>query len=300
MSHQIELDNEIETGLNVENLADMNALDAAIFNHTPDSALNRHKNQNVSILRSLRSKIKTGQKTIKEVVKKRMNRAALYSFLLNEAGLLALTFVSLALGKIAGLHPFYLITFMSGLLSLLNLIVAPVLYSPDDLNYTWIKKKCLKMSLLDDLTQEEEKYQQQIHTIIASKQFQHAYLTHIQLNIKNLSDVMDDIRQKNRLEDYNLVIDLAHKINHYRIVQNNLVELWASKEKNQTKDEQILNSVLDLEDSLISINSKIESNPEITKHQQEFIQEHQKFLESQGLSYLLDCGPTSEQLAQLL
>lgn len=299
------MNNQIETELenhplSLEALADMNALDAAIFSHNPDSALIRHKNQNVSILRNLRDKINIGQKKITEVVKKRMNRSALYTFLLNEAVLVMLTLLSWGLGKITGISPFYIITLLAGASSCINIIMSPALYSVDDWNYEWIMKKCLNLSLLNNLTQEQEKYQQQIHTIIASKQFQHAYLTHIQLNIKNLSDMMKEIRQKNRMEDYNLVIDLDHKINHYRIVQNNLVELWASKQDNLEKDEKVLNSVLSLEDSIISINNKISGNPETRKNQQEFIQAHQKFLESQGLSYLLDCEPTSEQLEQLL
>jgi len=112
--------------------------------------------------------------------------------------------------------------------------------------------------------------------------------------------VIEEIRQKILLDDYTLFLEMAHKINHYRVVQNNLIELWSNKIENLEKDEKILNSVLELEESLIYLNKKIEGNPEIRKHQQEFIVEHQKFLESQGLSYLLDCGLTSEQLEQLL
>jgi hypothetical protein len=294
MSHQIELGNE------TDNLADMNVLDAAIFSHAPDSALLRHKNQNVSILKSLKDKIKIGNLKIKEVVEKRMHRSALYTFLVNASLLATVTISSLILGKATNIHLFYLVTVMGGLFSLFNIIAAIALSPFNDFNYKWLVKKCLNTPLLDNLNQDQKKYQQQVHNIIVSKQFQHAYLTHILLNIKNLNDVMEDIRQKNRLEDYSLVIELAHKLNHYRIVQNNLIELWSNKQENLEKDEKILNTVLELEESLIYMNKKIAGNPETKKHQQEFMLEHQKFLESQGLSYLLDCGPTSEQLEQCL
>jgi hypothetical protein len=294
MSHQIELGNE------TDNLADMNVLDAAIFSHAPDSALLRHKNQNISILKSLKDKIKIGNIKIKEVVEKRMHRSVLYTFLVNASLLATVTISSLILGKATNIHLFYLVTVMGGLFSLFNIIAAIALSPFNDFNYKWLVKKCLNTPLLDNLNQDQKKYQQQVHNIIVSKQFQHAYLTHILLNIKNLNDVMEDIRQKNRLEDYNLVIELAHKLNHYRIVQNNLIELWSNKQENLEKDEKILNTVLELEESLIYMNKKIAGNPETKKHQQEFMFEHQKFLESQGLSYLLDCGPTSEQLEQCL
>jgi hypothetical protein len=293
MNYQIELENEMH------NLDEMNPLDATMFNHAPESALFRDKNQNISILKSLKDKINIGNIKIKEVVKKRMSRSVLYTFLLNASALAAVTISSFIAGKLSGIHLFYLITVIGGISSFLNIMLALAIGAPD-FNYQFLIKKCLNTPLLDKLAREQEKYQQQIHNIITSKQFQHAYLTHIQLNIKNLSDVMEEIRQKNRLEDYNLVLEMAHKINHYRVVQNNLIELWSNKIENLEKDEKILNSVLELEESLIYLNKKIEGNPEIRKHQQEFIVEHQKFLESQGLSYLLDCGLTSEQLEQLL
>jgi hypothetical protein len=172
-----------------------------------------------------------------------------------------------------------------------------ILSDPEKAHYGWIRKIVAKSK---NLLGKEKKYEQYVLTVkekINQKQFQHSYLAHMQLNIKNIEENLLSLQKNNNIEDYGLMSQLAQKLDYFKTAQNALIKAWTG---NYVVSE-IVKTILQNEHSFKEVNDWFaDGNAETQCHQKKFMQEHNQFLKEQGLTHVLDNNISPETIKSLL
>jgi hypothetical protein len=282
----------VEKNDSIKNKADLSILEQVMFGESSMLESGRVNSQNLlDEINSIDKELKDRQGAIKKTSEEVMKAASLGTFLLNQVSLFslfALCYFFLDKNEIfpilSGIGSFFYLIFV-GLIHLIE---------PEEVNYSWIRKIVERKKHLEMKRWNLEQYIQKVQTIINKKHFQHAYLAHLQLNVKNLQETMEILRQKNQLEDYNLIQKLASYLEYFKISQNNLVNMWSEEEPVQ----KIVTIIVENETRLTHINAQLNHGNGIK--QQKFIAEHNEFLQKQGLIHLLDNAPSPEKLKALL
>jgi len=282
----------VEKNDNIKNKADLSILKQVMFGESSRLEAGGVNSQNLlDEISAIDKELKNRQWDIKKTSQEVMNGASFGTFLLNQISLFSLFTLfcffpdkNELLPVLSGVGSFFYLIFVG----LIHLV------APEEVNYSWIRGIVKRKKRLEMKRWNLEQYLQKVQNIINKKHFQHAYLAHLQLNVKNLQETMEILRQKNQLEDYNLIQKLASYLEYFKISQNNLVNMWSEDESVQN----IVEIIVENETRLTHINAQL--NNENGIKQQKFIAEHNEFLQKQGLIHLLDNEPSPEKLKTLL
>lgn len=282
----------VEHDSSMENKTALDVLEQVMFASSTQPQTGRVNSQNLlggisAIAKELKNKTSDVEKTEIKIMESASGR----TFLLNQLSLLSLFALSCFSPDKNDVIPQLL-----GASSFFYLLCGGFIHvvAPENWSYSWIRKIVRRKKSLDMKQQNLEQYIQKVQAIINQKHFQHAYLAHLQLSIKNLEEELENLKQKNRIEDYNLIQKLASYLEYFKINQNNLINAWAEGKPVQG----IVERILEVEKKLTEINQQILSGN--SQKQQGFMAEHHEFLQKQGLIDLLGNAPLSEKLKTLL
>lgn len=282
----------VEQNASIENKTALNILEKAMLGSSPKLEFSMVSSQDLlGAISTINQEFKNKVSDIENTETKIIESASGKTFLLNQLSLLIL----LTLLCFSPSHHDMLRTFL-GAVSCFYLLLGGLIHilEPQKTTYSWIRKIVRRKKNLAIKQQNLEQYIQKIQQTINQKHFQHAYLAHLQLSIKNLEEALENLKQKNRIEDYNMIQKLTSYLEYFKINQNNLINAWAENKPVQG----IVERILEVEKKLTEINQQILSGN--SQKQQNFIAEHHEFLQKQGLIHLLDNTLSAEKLKTLL
>jgi hypothetical protein len=156
--------------------------------------------------------------------------------------------------------------------------------------YRWLKKR----SNQEQVRQKIDSYRSEINALIHQQNFQHAYMTHLQLIIHNYEGLCEAMRH-NQMADFNLLKILAENVQQLKSFQSRIMNDFI----NERDGLEIFDEIYKMETLINTINVMLNKTDTVKEKQQKFIQRHQDFLHNQGLNYLLDKN-ASEHLKTLL
>jgi hypothetical protein len=145
--------------------------------------------------------------------------------------------------------------------------------------YRWLKKK----SHQTQIRQKIDSYRNEISALIHQQNFQHAYLTHLQMMVHNYENLCEDMGN-NQMTDFNLFNTLTEKIQQLKLSQSSVMNDFI----NERDGLEVFDEIYKIETEINSINLMLGQNETVKQKQQKFIQRHHDFLHNQGFDYLLD------------
>lgn len=221
-----------------------------------------------------------------EKKKKLKFRAALLTFAINESVILS--------GFIYGVmtHRWFDSLFLIMLCFNSSLGLGAALIDKE--GYPFIYRWMSKRNKQPEIRQKIDTYRDEIASLIHQQNFQHAYLTHLQLTIHNYETLCEEM-SNNQMADFNLLKALTEKVQELKVFQSAIMNDFI----NERDGLEIFDEIYKIETLINSTNVMLDKTETVKEKQQKFIQRHHEFLQGQGLTHLLDKN-SPEQLKTLL
>lgn len=213
-------------------------------------------------------------------------RAALLTFAINESVLLS--------GFIYGMmtHRWFSLLFLIMLCFNTSLGLGAALMDKEA--YPFIYRWLSKRNKQPEIRQKIDTYRDEIASLIHQQNFQHAYLTHLQLTVHNYENLCEEMNN-NQMSDFNLLSNVNENLQQLKLYQSSIMNDFI----NERDGLEIFDEIYKIETLINSTNVMLNKTETIKEKQQKFIQRHHEFLQDQGLTHLFDKN-APEQLKTLL
>lgn len=152
----------------------------------------------------------------------------------------------------------------------------------NEISYPWILKKLGKSKKLKIKKENQKQYYEKIRSIVKDKQFQHTYLTYLQLHMSRYEKTINELQQKNQLQDTHMIDELKHDLIWLKNSQTGLIEKFVNSDARLT----VIDNLARIEQKIIDMDIVLNPDKTLSEKQDDFVREHKEFLAKQGMSHL--------------